>query len=433
MNENRKTQKQLWKQFQWLGMLMLAVCLLWCNVVKVKAEDVVIQCGDNCYGTLAEDGTLTISGTGKMWDYESGYKSAFAGYKDKILHVVIGDGITKIGDYAFGGYPSGSYYPDWNDSFGSVFHWIESVSIGTGVQEIGKCSFSAARELKSIDIPGNVQTIGYEAFSESNLEQVTFHPGLKTIGKYAFFGANLTSVELPDGLRSVEEGAFRKDRMEETEEIRLKVFVPEHVTVIRSGAFGYVDEVIASRDVILTGRSFRGGSITYLEHSQKLSFNACGGTVGTKEKTVLAGSEVDTLPTPTRTNYTFLGWYTARTGGMKYDSSTVMPAKNITLYAHWEKLSVGRCSRPTVTNVKTRKAIIKIKPMKNAKGYEYAWSLRKDMKKATTKTIHGTKLTISRLTKNKTYYVRVRAYRNGTNGKKIYGKWSDIRTVKIKK
>ena len=78
-------------------------------------------------------------------------------------------------------------------------------------------------------------------------------------------------------------------------------------------------------------------------------------------------------------------------------------------------------------------AIIKIKPVKNAKGYEYAWSLRKDMKKAKTKTIHGTKLTISRLTKNKTYYVRVRAYRNGANGKKIYGKWSDIRTIKIKK
>ena len=64
MNENRKTQPQLWKQFQWLGMLVLAVCLLWCNAARVKAEDIVIQCGDNCYGTLTEDGTLTISGTG---------------------------------------------------------------------------------------------------------------------------------------------------------------------------------------------------------------------------------------------------------------------------------------------------------------------------------------------------------------------------------
>ena len=55
MNENRKTQPQLWKQFQWLGMLVLAVCLLWCNAARVKAEDIVIQCGDNCYGTLTED------------------------------------------------------------------------------------------------------------------------------------------------------------------------------------------------------------------------------------------------------------------------------------------------------------------------------------------------------------------------------------------
>ena len=51
MNENRKTQPQLWRKFQWLGMLVLAVCLLWCNAARVKAEDIVIQCGDNCYGT----------------------------------------------------------------------------------------------------------------------------------------------------------------------------------------------------------------------------------------------------------------------------------------------------------------------------------------------------------------------------------------------
>ena len=69
MNENRKTQPQLWKQFQWLGMLVLAVCLLWCNAARVKAEDIVIQCGDNCYGTLTDTGVLTISGTGAMWDY----------------------------------------------------------------------------------------------------------------------------------------------------------------------------------------------------------------------------------------------------------------------------------------------------------------------------------------------------------------------------
>ena len=124
MNENRKTQPQLWKQFQWLGMLVLAVCLLWCNAARVKAEDIVIQCGDNCYGTLTEDGTLTISGTGAMWDYTNSGDSVFDSYKDEIYKVIIQEGITRIGEYVFGGWINGSW---------GRFEKIQSVSIGKKV------------------------------------------------------------------------------------------------------------------------------------------------------------------------------------------------------------------------------------------------------------------------------------------------------------
>ena len=455
MNENRRTQPQLWKQFRWLGMLVLAVCLLWCNAARVKAEDIVIQCGDNCYGTLTDTGVLTISGTGKMWDWteDTYYESEFYKHREDIFQVVIGDGITRIGGMAFGAPIEG-------------YEYLRSVTIGKGVKEIGADAFSAASGLRSIDIPANVETIEIGAFYTSGLQEVTLHEGLKTIGQAAFYETSLKAVELPDGLDSVEKLAFYYTD-------QLDLVVPEHIRIIKKNAFEYVNATFKSKDVIIEDEAFHCSEAYVLYpnsyfkvphgstaeayakkfdvkfeytdeepetepetepvHSYNLHFNPCGGKVGTKDKTVQEGAKAGSLPTPTRTNYTFLGWYTARTGGTKYDSSTVMPAKNITLYAHWEKLSVGRCSRPTVTNVKTRKAIIKIKPVKDAKGYEYAWSLRKDMKKAKTKTIHGTKLTISRLTKNKTYYVRVRAYRNGANGKKIYGKWSDIRTIKIKK
>ena len=40
------------------------------------------------------------------------------------------------------------------------------------------------------------------------------------------------------------------------------------------------------------------------------------------------------LPTPTKSGYTFVGWYTASSGGTKV-SNTYIPEKNITLYAHW--------------------------------------------------------------------------------------------------
>lgn len=49
-----------------------------------------------------EDGTLTISGTGDMPDYEiHDNKAPWRIYQDKIEKVVIKDGVTNIGSYAF--------------------------------------------------------------------------------------------------------------------------------------------------------------------------------------------------------------------------------------------------------------------------------------------------------------------------------------------
>ncbi|MDU2155964.1 BspA family leucine-rich repeat surface protein, partial [Clostridium sp.] len=54
-------------------------------------------------------------------------------------------------------------------------------------------------------------------------------------------------------------------------------------------------------------------------------------------KTLTYGSQYGTLPTPTRTGYTFNGWYTAASGGTKVSSTTTIGASNTTIYAHWTK------------------------------------------------------------------------------------------------
>ena len=65
-------------------------------------------------------------------------------------------------------------------------------------------------------------------------------------------------------------------------------------------------------------------------------FNANGGSVSPTYKSVIQGQAYGTLPTPTRTGYTFAGWYTAATGGTLVTSSTTVTAQtNHTLYAHW--------------------------------------------------------------------------------------------------
>jgi len=67
-----------------------------------------------------------------------------------------------------------------------------------------------------------------------------------------------------------------------------------------------------------------------------LSFDANGGSVSTTSKNVAYNATYGTLPTPTRTGYTFDGWYTSASGGTKKtSSSTYTTAGNSTLYAHW--------------------------------------------------------------------------------------------------
>ena len=68
--------------------------------------------------------------------------------------------------------------------------------------------------------------------------------------------------------------------------------------------------------------------------SYTVYFNANGGENVHDYIIVKAGNKVDFLPTPTRDNYKFLGWYTGLTDGVKVDTSYT-PVSNMTLYARW--------------------------------------------------------------------------------------------------
>ena len=70
----------------------------------------------------------------------------------------------------------------------------------------------------------------------------------------------------------------------------------------------------------------------------KVTFNANGGSVSPSTYTFDKGGTYNTLPTPTRTNYTFNGWFTASSGGTQVSTSTtVTTSGNQTLYAQWTR------------------------------------------------------------------------------------------------
>lgn len=71
-----------------------------------------------------------------------------------------------------------------------------------------------------------------------------------------------------------------------------------------------------------------------------VTFDANGGTTPTTSKNVTYNSTYGTLPAPSRTGYSFNGWYTAISGGtQKTSSSTYSTVGNSTLYAQWSPIT----------------------------------------------------------------------------------------------
>lgn len=74
-------------------------------------------------------------------------------------------------------------------------------------------------------------------------------------------------------------------------------------------------------------------------------FDANGGSVSPKRRTVESGAAVGELPVPTRTGYTFVGWFTASCGGSQVYATTIVRG-GVTYYAHWKRESGGASAGP---------------------------------------------------------------------------------------
>ena len=140
------------------------------------------------------------------------------------------------------------------------------------------------------------------------------------------------------------------------------------------------------------------------------------------------------LKNPTRSKYTFSGWYTDSSFKNKVAGITQANKSDLTLYAKWSKVSVSKASLKSVKNSAKKKAKVTIKKVSGAKGYRIQYSTSKNFKKGTkTKTTTKTSYTLSGLKKGKTYYVRVCAYKLDSKNGKIYGKYGSAKKIKIKK
>ena len=131
---------------------------------------------------LDKDGTLTISGTGEMEDYQSFMDSPWYPYEDSLLRVIIEEGITRIGDMAFVGKDN-----------------ITSISVPASVIDIGEYAFGNCGDLIEIDVNDESQffkDIEGVLFSKDGTELIVCPAGKQ--GEY----------EIPYYVEYISSGAF---------------------------------------------------------------------------------------------------------------------------------------------------------------------------------------------------------------------------------
>ena len=186
-----------------------------CDKVVEKGYTYWIE--DNLTWKLYEDGTLNISGTGAMKDYDYyNNPSPASQKKDSVKKVVIEDGVTSIRNSAF--YDCNSLtsitIPNSVTSIGayafSNCYYLTNITIPNSVTSIENYAFRACSSLTSITIPDSVTSIGELAFYDcDSLTSITISNSVTSIGERAFaYCSSLTSITIPDSVTSIGEAAF---------------------------------------------------------------------------------------------------------------------------------------------------------------------------------------------------------------------------------
>ena len=181
------------------NLLLILLCLF--SFSAIHAENKWESEPDGMEWYLSVDGTLTVSKEGDMSNYDEG-ETPWDLQRDDIKKIVIKEGVTRIGDLAFGGCRNltSVEIPNTVKSIG-VRAFVEcknlpSIEIPNSVTSIEEQAFSLCDALTSIEIPNSVTSIGYQAFYNCyRLASVTIGNSVTDIAKEAFYALPaLTSI-----------------------------------------------------------------------------------------------------------------------------------------------------------------------------------------------------------------------------------------------
>lgn len=218
-------------------------------VVDAAAQILVTMtgvCGDDLRWTLSNDGVLTITGTGAMYNYSGSSDNLSPWYSERgrIVAVEIGEGATTIGNSAF------LYCTELTD-----------VSLPGTLKSIRSSAFSRCSVLPHLVIPDSVETIYSSVFYDcAGLEFVQLPQGLTKLESETFRGcSSLLEVNIPAGVTTIGLRCFYGCSS------MTEVTIPAKVTKIDNSAF--------SECTSLTEICFKGSAPTIVDSTYAHPFN----------------------------------------------------------------------------------------------------------------------------------------------------------------
>ena len=394
------------------------------------------QCGDDLTWTLDSSGTLTISGTGPMYNYSlwdnpwCDIALRSSGISTRVVNAVVSSGVTALGERALA-------------DCGSMV----SVSLPETLLTVGESCFMSSDALRSITIPNSVRSIGLGAFTAcKNLLRVTLGRGLQRIGGQAFREcSSLSSIVIPDGVKKIEYLTFSDCAN------LMEITIPHTVTVIENHAFancnilsrvtftgtraqwnaidmGDDNDPLLSANITFAGSGPAAPSVTGGNDSQgrpTLKWKAVSGAA--KYEVYRARSkDGDYIKYATVTGTSYTNTRYIENGNTYYykvralDANGTAGAWSSIVSVTYRAASTGTLSAPTVTggNDAQGRPTLKWKAVTGAAKYEIYRSYSRDGSYSKYSTQTSTAYTNSSyLTSGTTYYYKVRALdANGNAG-----------------
>lgn len=256
--------------------------------IGLQAEIITGFCGaegENISYTFdTESGELTLAGSGRMANYnQASYNNRSPWGNDGLQRVVVGEGITHLGDDAFC-YELGSK--------------LVSVELPSTLVAIGNGSFEDCEQLAAIALPAGLKRIGDNAFNGCTaLAEVTLPDGLDYIGNSAFNGCSaITAVRIPEGVDSLQNYAFQRcSKLAE-------VILPSRLTYIGYSALAGCT-ALKHIDLPASLREIESGAFQY---SELEDIDIPDGVVRIGEG-ILHGTQLSE-PVYTSTHFVFLPW-----------------------------------------------------------------------------------------------------------------------------